>query len=130
MLYIYGRFRGGGGGHSDAKWEIFQFFDDFSKMSFCRGGGGMLYLFEISKKRRFRKGMGWGGGVGGHLFEIRSRTFPHFRVYRVFLPLCAYGMLQNFPWALLQHVPTSSKVKSGHFVQFDVLNPKMKVVWL
>ena len=29
--------RGGGGGHSDAKWEIFQFSPFFSKMSFRRG---------------------------------------------------------------------------------------------
>ena len=33
-------------------------------MSFRGGGGGMLSLFEISKKWPFRKGMGWGGGGG------------------------------------------------------------------
>ena len=42
----------------------------------------MLYLFEISKKWPFRKGMGW-GGVGGHIFEIRGRTFGHFGVFGV-----------------------------------------------
>ena len=77
VLVIYGRFYGGGGGHSDAKWEIFQFSPFFSKMSLV--GGGMLYLFEISKKWPFRKGMGL-GGVGGHIFEIRGRNFGRFGV--------------------------------------------------
>ena len=37
-IHIYmGVFTGGGGGHSDAKWEIFQFSPFFSKMSFRRG---------------------------------------------------------------------------------------------
>ena len=62
-MYIYMGVFTGGGGHSDAKWEIFQFSPFFSKMSFV--GGGMLYLFEISKKWPFRKGMGLGGGGGG-----------------------------------------------------------------
>ena len=35
----------------------------------------MLYLFEISKKWLFRKGLGLGGGVGGDIFEIRGGTF-------------------------------------------------------
>ena len=55
----------------------------------------MLYLFEISKKWPFRKGVGLGGGVGGHNFEIRaellgvlvpapiSRSSPVWFVYRV-----------------------------------------------
>ena len=35
----------------------------------------MLYLFEISKRWPFRKGMGLGGGgggVGGHIFSYRT----------------------------------------------------------
>ena len=37
----------------------------------------MLYLFEISKKWPFRKGMGLGGG---HIFSYRTQTFWHFAV--------------------------------------------------
>ena len=43
----------------------------------------MLYLFEIIKKWPIRKGMGWGGGVGGHIFEIRGRTFGRSGVFGV-----------------------------------------------
>ena len=42
-------------------------------MSFVTlGGGGMCMLFEICEKRPFQKGMGWGGGVGGHSFAHRA----------------------------------------------------------
>ena len=40
----------------------------------------MSYLFEISKKRLFRKGMGLGEGVGGHIFSYRTQTFWRFGV--------------------------------------------------
>ena len=56
------------GGDSDAKSAFFQFSPFSSKISFRRGGGGMLYLFGISKRRPFQKGMGWGGGVKEAIF--------------------------------------------------------------
>ena len=45
-ICIYGRFRWWWGGHSDAKWEIFQFFVDFSRISFRKGGGGYVIPFR------------------------------------------------------------------------------------
>ena len=40
----------------------------------------MSYLFEISKKWPFRKRMGLGGGVGGHIFSYRTQTLWRFGV--------------------------------------------------
>ena len=81
-IYIYGRFYGGGGGggHSDAKSGIFQFSPFFSKMSFRRGGYVIPFrnLQEMAVSERY--GL---GGVGGHSFEIRGRTFGHFGVFGV-----------------------------------------------
>ena len=50
-------------------------------------GGGMCMLFEIYEKRPFPKCMGWGGGVGDHIFEYRSRIFRRFRVHGAFVLL-------------------------------------------
>ena len=72
----------GGGGAFRRKVGDFSVFAVFLKNG-APWGGGMLYLFEISKKWPFRKGMGWGGGVGGHIFEIRGRTFGRFGVFGV-----------------------------------------------
>ena len=80
--HIYGRFYGGGG-HSDAKWEIFQFSPFFSKMSLRGGGGGMLYFSKSPRNGRFGKVWVGGGGVGGHIFDIRGRTFGRFGVFGV-----------------------------------------------
>ena len=59
-IYTYGRFAGGGGGVIPTQSRSF-----FSSRLFCQkyrsGGRGMLQLFEFSKKRPFRKGMGNGG---------------------------------------------------------------------
>ena len=60
--YIYGRFYGGGG---VIPTQSGRFFSSRRFSQKCRSvAGGMLYLFEISKKWLFRKGMGWGGGGG------------------------------------------------------------------
>ena len=57
MQNIYGRFHGGGGSFQCKV-------GDFSVLAvFLKNvGGGMLYLFEISKKWPVQKGMGLGGG--------------------------------------------------------------------
>ena len=39
----------------------------------------MLYLFEISKKRPFRKSMGH-GGVGDHIFSPRAAELGRFNI--------------------------------------------------
>ena len=100
--------------------------------AFDPGGGviptqsGRFSSFSsISQKCRSVRG----GGVRRPYFWYAERTFLAIQGLQGFsaAKLCACGMLQNFPWALLQLHP---KVKSGHFVQFDVLNPKMKVVRL
>ena len=45
-----------------------QFFVQCTKISSCRGGGGMCILFEICEKRPFQKCMGK-VGIGEHFFE-------------------------------------------------------------
>ena len=39
----------------------------------------MLHLFEMALKRAFRRCMGWGGGVGDHIFEKIGRNHHKFR---------------------------------------------------
>ena len=70
--------------------------------------------------------MGW-GGVGGHNFEIPSRPFWYFNVMRDFWPLIGLraACSKNSHGHCSNVFPLHLKVKSGHFVQFDVPNPKM-----
>ena len=57
--------QGGANSHS------FRVFFNFRPMhqNFVPWGGGMCILFEICEKRPFQKCMGWGGGLGGRIFE-------------------------------------------------------------
>ena len=65
----------------------------------------MLYLFEISEKWPFRKGKDL-GGVGGHIFEIRGRTFGRFGVCSNKLVQSGVVCIQGFTvlGPVLQHV--------------------------
>ena len=60
--HIYGRLHGGGGVHSDAKWEIFQFSPFFPTMSFRRGGGGYVIPFQNLQEMAVLERYGLGGG--------------------------------------------------------------------
>ena len=62
--------------------HFFRLFSTFGLMhqNVVTLGGGMCMLFEICKKTPFQKCMGW-GGIGGHIFEYRGRTFRRFRVF-------------------------------------------------
>ena len=66
---------GGGGVHSDAKWEIFQFSPFFSTMSFRRGGGGYVIPFQNLQEMAVLERYGLGGGVGGHIFEFPGARY-------------------------------------------------------
>ena len=55
----------------------------------------MLYLFEISKKWPFRKGVSF-GGVGGHIFPHRTRTFWRFGVFSKNLVWSGVVCIQGF----------------------------------
>ena len=75
---VYGCFYGGGG---VIPTQSGRFFSSRRFSQKCRSvGGGSLYLFEISKKWPFRKGMGWGGGGGRWpYFFVPDRTGSFWR---------------------------------------------------
>ena len=67
----------------------------------------MSYLFEISKKWPFWKGMGLGGGgVGGRIFSYRTQTFWRFGVCSNNLVWSGVVCIQGFTvlGPVLQHV--------------------------
>ena len=73
----------GGGGSFRRKVGDFSVFAVFLKNVAPWGGGGVRYTFSKSP-RNGRFGKVWvGGGVGGHIFEIRGRTFGRFGVFGV-----------------------------------------------
>ena len=82
------------GGDSDAKSEFFQFSQFFSKISFRRGGGGMLYFFwNLQEKAISEKYGSWGNQVtiffrpgspnlGVSAFACKPWSTPHARFPR------------------------------------------------
>ena len=95
----------GGGGDSDAKWEIFQFSPFFSKMSFR--GGRYVTPFRNLQEMAVSERLGfWGGGGGGHIFSYRTRTFWHFGVFSKNLVSPGVVCIQGFTvlGVVLQHV--------------------------
>ena len=109
----------------------FSRFSQISQKSHSQGGG-MLCLFEMCKKRPVWNGMGLGGGDRRPHFEIQSRTLRPSSICRVLLPLsCVRAACSKTSHGHCCNMfPLHLKVKSGHFVQFDVISPKMKVVRL
>ena len=101
-----GVLRGGGGGVIPT--QSGRFFNSRRFSRKCGSVGGMLYLFEISKKWPFRKGMVWGGGGGGggHIFSYRTRTFGGFGVGSNNLVWSSVVCIQGFTvlGPVLQHV--------------------------
>ena len=95
----------GRGGDSNAKWEIFQFSPFYSKMSFRRGGYVILFrnLQEMVVSERYGLGE---GGVGGHIFSYRTRTFWRFGVCSKNLVWSGLVCIQGFTvlGPVLQHV--------------------------
>ena len=73
----------------------------------------MLYVFEISKKWPFRKGMGL-GGVGGHIFEIRGRSFGRFGVCSNNLVQFGVVWIQGFTvlGPVLEHVVNMANISA------------------
>ena len=82
---VFGRFYGGGGGSFRRKVGDFSVFAVFLKnVAPLGGGGGYVIPFRNLQEMAVseRHGLG-GGGVGGHIFEIRGRTFGRFGVFGV-----------------------------------------------
>ena len=94
--YSYmGVFTGGGGGHSDAKWEIFQFSPFFSKMSFRRGGGGCYTFLKSPRNGRFGKVWVRGGDRWQYIF-LPDPTFLAFWYLLQKFGLVWFGLYTRF----------------------------------
>ena len=67
-IYLYGPLQRGGGGHCDAKWEIFQFSPFFSKMSFRRGR--YVKPFQNLQEMAVSERYGFWGGRWPYFFVL------------------------------------------------------------